>query len=295
MGLSVCIFARNEEKHLARCIIALEAAGLNYDDQVHILVNGCTDATAQIAATLACADKRIEVHHLPVGDKANAWNEYVHRISTTEINTHIFLDGDIRPSTASLSELDRCFYLNRNAYGVAALPITGRSRRSWSKRLLCEQYISGNLYALSAAAILRFRSGGIYMPIGAKGEDGLLTYILLTDFKGGADDSFLHNIEICVNSTFEFDSLTFNIDDCKTYIKRLTRYSERHFQKTILYEKLKREGLAALPENIYDIYTPAAIATARPRLHPLDVIFDLNTIRLLRRRQSKKRRIYSRA
>ncbi|MEO1137142.1 MAG: glycosyltransferase, partial [Pseudomonadota bacterium] len=194
MSVSVCIFAHNEERLLPACIGSLRAAGLSGADQIHILANGCTDQTALIARTLSAADHRIQLHELAVADKANAWNDYVHRLSNPAVRTHVFLDGDVRASENALKALDATLNAAPEAYAAAALPIAGRSRRRWARRLLVHNYLSGNLYALSGCAITAFRKKNLRLPFGAKGEDGLITYLLLTDLKGGADDSHDYRI-----------------------------------------------------------------------------------------------------
>ena len=70
--------------------------------------------------------------------------------------------------------------------------------------------------------------------------------------------------------------------DLKIYQRRLRRYSERHFQKIILYRLLKEKGVAAMPETILDIYTKEALAPLRPRLDPVNWWFDAATLKRLR-------------
>ena len=59
--------------------------------------------------------------------------------------------------------------------------------------------------------------------------------------------------------TFDFDPLGLSLRDFRIYHRRLRRYSERHFQKSVLYRRLKTLGAAAMPENIYDIYTDESL------------------------------------
>ena len=282
MDVSVCIFARNEARHLPRCIAALNAGLDALTLEIHILVNGCSDDTAQVAATLAAADPKITVHELPVGDKAHAWNEYVHRLAG-DAATHVFLDGDIRPGPGAIPALARALHNTPLAYGAAALPASGRSRRYWAAQLLENNYLSGNLYALSQAALARFRAEDIRLPFGAKGEDGLISYLLLTNFAGGEGDHHKNRITAAPGATFEFDPLTFTPRDAAIYARRLRRYSERHFQKSILYPQLKARGVSAMPDNIHSLYTKNALHRVRPRRDPVNYWFDAATLRRLKR------------
>lgn len=289
MSLSICIFAYNEATLLPRCIAALDAAAAGSAYRAHIVVNGSKDDTGSIAQTFSSADERIQAHLLPVADKANAWNDYVYRIAGDE-DTHIFLDGDIQPSAGAFKALAESLQQSPCAYGAAALPAAGRSQQQWAKTLLVNHYFSGNLYAFSGNALMEFRKRKIRLPFGAKGEDGLLTYLLLTDLKGGPDDSHKHRVAIAEDATFEFDSLRPRRSDVMLYHRRLIRYSERHAQKQILYALLKKHGISALPDVIYDIYTEENLKTVKPRTDPINFIYDLITIKKLKSRFLRKQR-----
>ena len=282
MVWSVCIFAHNEARHLARCLEALDAAAAGRDFTAHIMENGSRDDTATLARAAADSDPRIHVHELALGDKSNAWNVYLHDCAS-DASMHVFLDGDVRPAPGAFPALAAAFEANENAFGAAALPAAGRSRRDWTRRLFAGHYLSGNLYALSAACVECMRRRHFRLPVGAVGEDGLLSYVLLTDLKGGEDDAHRERIAIASGAFFEFDSLGPSWRDLQLYYGRLKRYSRRHVQNQILYPILKREGLGALPGKIEIIFTPCALAGVRPRQGVVDHWIDRHTLRALRR------------
>lgn len=284
MTVSVCIFAHNEERRLPECIGALDSAAGDEPYETHLMVNGCTDNTATVARSLAAADQRITVHELPVADKANAWNDYVHRIAP-QASAHIFIDGDVQPSDDAISALATTLRNHPSAYAAAALPASGRSRKQWATKLFMDRHLSGNLYAMNNKALNLFRKRSIRLPFGAKGEDGLLAYLLLTNLRGGENDTYDHRIVVSGDATFEFRTLGLRVQDIKAYHHRLIRYSERHFQKKVLYKLLKRRGVKAMPDNIYDIYKPPILARISPRFDPVNYWYDLAT----RRRLSARR------
>ncbi len=282
MAWSVCIFAHNEARRLPGCLKALDAAAAGRAIPVHVMENGSNDATAALAHAAAKANPRIHVHELAVADKANAWNLYLHECAG-EASMHVFLDGDVRPAAGAFPALAAAFEANPRALGAAALPAAGRSRREWSRRLFANHYLSGNLYALSGQCVESLRRENFRLPVGAVGEDGLLSYALLTDLKGGDDDAHRDRIAVAVGALFEFDSLGLSLRDLQLYFRRLERYSRRHVQNQILYPILKRDGLAALPEEITTIFTRNALPGVRPRTGPLDRWFDRRTLRAMRR------------
>lgn len=283
MTWSICIFAYNEERHLPVCIAALEKANKNKKAcEIHIVENGSSDETVKVAEVLAAADPRITLHQLPIADKTNAWNTYIHDIAPKS-RFHFFIDGDVTPCAQAFDYLEEAFSAEPNAYAVAALPAAGRSQSKWSRRTLIERHINGNLYALSSEAIAEFRKRNIRMPIGSVGEDGLLRYILATNFEGGSDDSHNYRIAVSENAWFDFESLQVNPDDISLYRKRLQRYSKRHFQNKILYPLLKKNGIAAMPEYINEIYSTESVKGLWPRLSFENFFGDIQTLQNLRK------------
>lgn len=244
MVWSVCIFAHNEERLLPQCLKALDAAAAGGEYVVHIMENGSSDQTASVARAFAAADPRINAHHLSLGDKSNAWNEYVHRVAG-DAEMHVFIDGDVRPSANSFKALNEAFQASPQSYAAAALPATGRSRKSWAARLFLNSYLSGNLYAVRGTAARLIRERNIRLPIGSVGEDGILSYLMLTDLKGGRDDSHKERIAVATDAFFEFDSLQINARDLQIYRRRLRRYSRRYFQTQKFSTRCSRKAASA--------------------------------------------------
>lgn len=278
---SICIFAHNEERLLPHCLAALDGAAVGENFVVHVLENGSTDETVRVARTIASADPRILLHELALADKANAWNEYVHRLAG-EADMHIFLDGDVRPSKGAFKALALALNGSPEAYAAAALPMSGRSRRAWATRLFSKRWLSGNLYAFRGGTLELVRKRNLRLPFGAVGEDGLLSYLLLTDLKGGPNDNYKERITVAAGAFFEFESLGLSLRDLKLYRRRLKRYSKRFFQNEVLYSRLKSEGAAALPDRIEEIYTPENVAALSPRREFPNFLFDIDTLRELR-------------
>lgn len=281
MSISICVLAHNEERLIERTLRSLEEACGDRAFKAHVIVNGSTDQSAAIVHRLAREDRRIVGHELETGDKANAWNYYVHELAL-DAPVHCFLDGDIRPGRGSIQHLAEALENNPDAYAAAALPGSGRSREQWSAELVNNHYLSGNLYALSDQVITLMRRRGIRLPTGAKGEDGLLSYLFLTDLQGGKDDTHTRRIINPEKARFYFDSLSISISDVRLYWRRLLRYSERHFQNQLLYATLKQEGIAALPTHIRDVYTADRVKVLRPRKRLLYFLSDRVVLNKLR-------------
>jgi glycosyltransferase involved in cell wall biosynthesis len=288
MTWSICIFAHNEERLLPNCVGALGDAAAGGTYAAHILENGSTDETTRVARALAAANKRVDIHEIAVGDKANAWNDYVHRLAPADADMHVFIDGDVRPSAGAFPSLAHALAGNPRAFAAAALPMTGRSRRRWATRLFRERYLSGNLYAIKGSTLRLFRERSLFLPVGAYGEDGLLSYIFVTDFKGGRDDSHRDRIAVAAGAFFEFDSLAPTPRDAETFRRRMLRYSQRYFQNMILYDRLKAGGIEAMPSHVHEIFTLENLARQRPRLTLRNYLMDRATLRRLRAEAARR-------
>ena len=93
VALQVAVFARNEGAALGRCLAALGDAALRDGAWVTVILNGCTDGSADLAPrAMAAAGLRGEVWGIPRADKANAINQYVHRLRRPA-TVHLFVDG----------------------------------------------------------------------------------------------------------------------------------------------------------------------------------------------------------
>lgn len=278
MCVSLCIFAHDAEETLPRAVAALDDAGAGADAVINIVEYGSTDDTARLARTLALADPRIRVHEIALADKAHAWNEYTHRIAGLA-EMHVFMDATARPAKGALKALALALQSSSKAYAAAGLPITGRSRRAWATRLFTEHYVSSPLYALRGGALDRFRDQAIRLPVGVIGEDGLVSYILVTDFEGGENDTRRIRIAVAGGAFFEFDELGLNARDLAAYLRRLKRHSLRHFQNELLYALLKETGLAAMPDRIDELYTPQNVARLAARVDVENYFFDRMALR----------------
>ncbi|MEE2691606.1 MAG: glycosyltransferase family A protein [Pseudomonadota bacterium] len=273
MAWSVCIFAHNEEKTLPRAVAALDAAAAGAPYAVHIMENGSTDRTALAARALAAADPRISVHEAALADKTSAWNDYVHRLAP-EADMHVFLDADSRPAPGAFRALALALDRSPKAFAAAGLPAAGASRLQWAQHLYTEHYLSGDLYALRGEAVARLRDRALRLPAGAIGEDGILSYLLVTDLVGGEYDGWRERIAVASGAFFEFDPLPLSPRGAAQWRRRRTRAARRRYQHELLFARLKRDGVKSMPDDIREIYTEEAVAKLRPRLAPEHFLFD---------------------
>jgi hypothetical protein len=219
---------------------------------------------------------------IPVGDKSNAWNVFVHEVAP-QSEVCFFVDGDVRVEAGSFDHLGEALRQSPAANAAAAVPSTGRSR-TFQEELVCvHRVVLGNLYALCGAFVQRAKETGTRLPVGYIGDDGLVTS--LAKWNLDPTGRFLEErVAPCPAARFAFDSFSvWSLRDWRTYWRRRVRYSVRHFQHELLAPLLKRAGIAAMPRTVADLYRQQAelFGGCQPR-GGLDALFDRRAISQIR-------------
>jgi len=199
MKIAIGIMAYNEERNIRATIASLAEQTLfeipGHDVSVHVVPNGCKDATADRAreslGPFAARHPRavLEVNEVAEAGKANAWNHFVHGFSPPDAEALFLLDADIqfgeRECLARVVEA-----LGENPQAVVAVDLPLKDIAAKAAPSLREQMsisasrlqlagapkIAGSLYLARASALRRF-----WMPLGLIVEDGFVKAMLLTD------------------------------------------------------------------------------------------------------------------
>lgn len=181
---SVAIIAARESiAVLSRCINAALAACSERGAVVDVVVNG-NPGLAQEAASLAaaggftCGPSTLRIWSTPAGDKAHAWNQYVHDIwPGGEIA--FFVDGYAEVRRNAFAILEQKLATTPDALGATGVPSSGRSAARQRALMLREGGFHGNMHALSGHALQTLRKKGIRLPLGLYRTDSLIGAALL--------------------------------------------------------------------------------------------------------------------
>ena len=280
--VSLCVFAYNEEASITACLDAIAACAEEGDLTAHVMINGCTDRTEEVVRAYRPQGFRVVPVIIRLGDKANAWNTYTHEVAPAEAEFHVFTDGDMEMRPGSIAGFAERFAAEPEAWGCAALPVTGRSRAAFRAQLLRERWMAGNLYALRGEALLAFRAKGVRLPRGVFGEDGLVTTLLKysLDTRGARNDARITATE---RGGFAFRALSpWRLGDLRIYRNRRRRYALRQLQGEMLYPLLYEEGVGAMPEHVLDLYR-ARFGRTRLAWRGLETIFAIEARRRVAR------------
>lgn len=270
---SLTVFAHNEERRLAASLEAADSQATQIDLDIHVMANGCTDRTIDIARSFPARNSRIIVHDIDIGDKANAWNQFIHDVKTP-YDYYFFTDGDVRIVQGSFDAMLKDIQTHKDANAVAGLPFSGRTRKAWADHIMKVHGLPGGLYLLPRRSVERFKKAAIRIPRGFIGEDVFLMMMLRRDFEM-ANPNRREGICVCPTAGFEYDSFSIvSPENILLYWKRLKRNSLRQMQNNILFPKLTKTGNSAIPAHMDEIYTKENIALLRPRNSFPNFLFD---------------------
>jgi len=195
--VDIGIFAHNEADGIRAMLRNFLAQELfrdpAFDVHLHILANGCTDATvaeAQQAIFEQGATIHTTVHDFPEGGKSRTWNRFVHDISRPEAETLAFFDADIYiPQPHMLRDLCNFLLTSPNLSGVSSRPVKdiihdASMQNGYRDKLIAaatgtlndwKSSIAGSLYLLRSNIARSF-----HMPIGLPCEDGFARAMVQT-------------------------------------------------------------------------------------------------------------------
>lgn len=259
---SVAVFAHNEAPRIEHALRSLVESAGGHPLDITVLANGCTDRTAAIARDVArsCAAARIDVIEIRTGDKANAWNVYVHEVSSRQapgaVAMHVFADGDIRVGPGALAALAAAIAGTPSPNAVGGMPTTGRDREAWRHRMVTRGTLAGGLYALHPDFVTRIRERGIRLPGGLIGEDTLVSILAGHDLKAISDQPGQRALlAFAPGAGFAFRSLRpWRPADQKIYLRRLWRYALRSVQFEMLFDAVDWQPPETLPAHIEQVY-----------------------------------------
>jgi len=199
------IAARESLATLRSTIDATVAAAGGRDTVIDLLINGnpalAREAAAWAGASYA-ATPELRVWSIAQGDKAHAWNEYVHRIWPAG-RTAFFLDGYARPRPDGLEQLAVSLAHAPDAFGATGVPTSGRSAPALRAAMLRGGGFHGNMNAIPAHAMAGLRDMGFRLPLGLYRTDSLIGTVLMF-----ALDSTAHEWEprrVVVNGAATWD------------------------------------------------------------------------------------------
>lgn len=229
---AICMFAYNEATHITQSIHSVMDNVDNKCAQVFVIANGCTDDTVPLLSVIAKEYPKLQIVDLPLGDKCNAWNEYVHRYAPN-VDTHFFVDADVLFSKNVFSCLHDHLQ-DSKAHVVAGIPISGRNKDYYRSLVVERSCFFGNLYGVKNNFLQQIVAKPFYLPAGLNWIDSFLTKAVNTDITF-VDYNLPERVTFVDGHGYYFQSLSpLKIADLQLYKNRIARYELGKLQEQIL-------------------------------------------------------------
>jgi hypothetical protein len=260
---AIAVFAHNEGGRIRAALRSIVPAAGGRDVEVVVLANGCADSTFDEVRGSANLLADLTLVEIDTADKANAWNVFVHDViapeRAAEIETYFFMDADVTLEPRALNLLAAALHEHPSANAAGAMPATGRNRDLWRTRMVRNGTLAGNLYALRSTFVDELRNHHVRMPVGLIGEDLFLSWLVANLGARPRQDEGPRCI-FCPNAEFSFRSLSpLRADDVRRYVRRKWRYTYRALQLEMLMHVLRKDGIAAMPPDVHELYATAPL------------------------------------
>jgi hypothetical protein len=132
---------------------------------VTVLLHGDEAAAAALAGRLGAAAVGLRLYALPQGDRANAWNQYVHALRP-QAAMHVFVEDHAAIGPGALQALAAALAAEPMAEAATALPSRGRQVAARRARLRQGGQLDGALHALRGRFLEALAAEGMRLPVG---------------------------------------------------------------------------------------------------------------------------------
>jgi hypothetical protein len=260
-GWSVAIIAARESiTTLSRCIDAALIACDGRQAVIDVVINGNPILAQATAARVqeggfARGAATLRVWSIPAGDKAHAWNQYVHDIWPGG-DMVFFVDGyaEVRPD--AFEALRRRLAAAPDALGVTGVPSAGRSAAGQREYMLRHGGFHGNMHALSGSALDTLRKKGIRLPLGLYRTDSLIGAALLLQLAPESNKWDTSRIVVAGDATWDVQGLaSLTLKNVLSQVKRRLRQAQGELENRAVREHLsvRRLPLEQLPGTAHEL------------------------------------------
>ena len=247
----IVVLAHNEERRISTCLGSLPLGDAAIE--VHVVVNGSTDRTAEIA----CEFGGVQVHEYKQGGKSRSWNRFV-LDEADRAGAYIFVDGDAEITSGSIGALIEALDANPHANASAGMPRNGSGADAYRAAMIRDHGLFGDLYALRGFFVERMRANGIRLPDDLIGDDSLIGALAKTDL-ANEDDWRDDRVVVCEGAGFLCEPTRVSLGSLGEQYARMVNYSVRHHQNRIITQIMRGPGPKALPRTMasqYDEWLP---------------------------------------
>ncbi|MCQ8103097.1 hypothetical protein NP590_03165 [Methylomonas sp. SURF-2] len=254
---AVCVFTSRESlPQLMGSIHAIFVACKHHNVCIDVLVNGsqklCEELCNELNGAKVSAHYTIRVWFLEFGDKANAWNEYLHDIWPGAEKT-FFLDGyvKVRPNALELLSDNLIDY---DVLAATGIPSVGMGAKTQRQQMTRQGGLHGNLFALPRSSMRQLRKALFRLPKGIYRTDSTIGAILNFNFDPTTYSWNPARIAVNPNVTWDRDSLKwYRFKDLVVHIKRIYRQAQGKLENAAIKDHfaINKKPALELEDNVH--------------------------------------------
>ena len=198
--------------------------------QIDVLVNGNPGLASELAERMApvpavAGAPQVNIWSIAQGDKANAWNQYIHTIWSGQ-PLAFFIDGYVRLNPDSVTLLGEAMAANPALLGGTGMPSTGPSAKAIRASMAQHGGFHGNFCCITGGVAEQLRQRRIALPLGLYRVDSLMGALLSFGLRPENNDWNRHRILVHPTASWQTDpKYWWRPADLKAKIKRVFRQS----------------------------------------------------------------------
>lgn len=251
------ISSRESTETLGKTVAAALRALEGFNAVLDVVVNGNQGLAESLVSHLRTSDGKLPAGvglrcwSLPCGDKAHAWNTYVHQL-WPGARTTVFMDGYVEPAADAFLLLDKGLAENLNALGATGVPSVGASARRMRREMTSAGGIHGNLFAIRADAMHMVREAKFFVPMGLYRVDAVIGAALFKQCQPLGTTWDVERIVVLPAVSWNFDPLKWwRIKDLIAYLKRRSRQQQGKLENLAFRDFFMRrqQSLDKLPQT----------------------------------------------
>lgn len=261
---TVAVFSSRESPAiLQKTITAVASAQYEGPLQLDVVVNGNMPLAAEVCSWARRrptaprdAFSRLRVWHIALGDKAYAFNHYLHSIWQHQADVAYFVDGYVRPLPDAFQNLRRSLHENPDALGATAVPSVGASARKLREELVHHGGLHGNLFALTGGVVADLQRRGFSLPLGLYRVDSTLGAVLCFRLNPAEHEWDPLAIAVCESASWDNDTLAwYKLTHIQTQLRRTLRQFRGRLENAAVRKHLAvdRKLPEELPATVEDL------------------------------------------
>jgi hypothetical protein len=192
----------------------------------------------QDAPDSARSSPRLKVWSIPLADKANAWNQYIHQLWAGE-EIVFFIDGYVRFNADAVELLGTAVAANAQALEGTGVPTMGRSAKALSENMIANTGYHGNFCCIKGDTLQQMRDKQIRLPVGLYRTDSLMGAILCYALDPSCHIWEDYRIDVHPTASWQIaPAMWWQIKGLKACVKRYFRHARGQLENAAFADHL---------------------------------------------------------